>query len=472
MLSDIHHVEQERLQENLYFNIVAKYPNREVFMFFSKRFILLALIGVIPAALSFIPGIGVYVFLVYNFLLFTLLIIDFSLSPKPDEFVITRNMDSKLSLSVWNGISINMENPVSHKFKVKLRDSVPESFDVDNEIIDFVIHPKENKSINYRVKPKKRGEYVFPDLHIRVTGVLGLCVQSRTLKITNRIKVYPNLKDMRNSHILTYHKKKIIDGMQKMRSLGVGTEFESIREYNPGDNYRHINWTVTARTGHLYTNHYEPEKSQYVYLMIDTSRVMKDEIDGISKLDYAVNAAFIVAETALNYGDNIGLLSFDSEINRMVAAGKGAGHFRRLADNLYNVQTTETYADYQKAFSTLQKEQNRQSLVLLFTDPFNFEHAKDIVKAWKGYAPRHKVMVLAIKNPALYIESKKEVAQTEDIFDKSAAIKLIDDRQRTFSILEMSGIHVLESEPDKFSIDTVNRYIAVKTGLQPLRVRA
>ena len=120
----------------------------------------------------------------------------------------------------------------------------------------------------------------------------------------------------------------------------------------------------------------------------------------------------------------------------------------------------------------MQKEQNRQSLVLLFTDPFNFEHAKDIVKAWKGYAPRHKVMVLAIKNPALYIESKKEVAQTEDIFDKSAAIKLIDDRQRTFSILEMSGIHVLESEPDKFSIDTVNRYIAVKTGLQPLRVRA
>lgn len=438
-------------------------------MFFSKRFILLALIGVIPAALSFIPGVGVYAFLVYNFLLFVLLVIDFSLSPAPQDFIIKRSMDSKLSLSVWNRIDLYIENPADYKFKIKLRDAAPESFDVDNEIIDFVIDSKENKSIYYRVKPKKRGEYKFPDLHIRITGVLGLCVQSRTLKITDKIKVYPNLKDMRNSHILTAQKRRLLDGIQRMQSLGVGTEFESIREYSPGNDYRHINWTVTARAGHLYTNHYEPEKNQYVYLLMDTSKVMKEEIGGISKLDYAVNAAFIVAETALNYGDNIGLLSFDSEINRMVTAGKGMGHFRKIADSLYNVQTTEAYADYQRAFSALQKEQNRQSLVLLFTDPFNFEHAKDIVKAWKGYAPRHKVIVLAIKNPALHFEAQKDVTQAGNIFDKSAAIKLIDDRQRTFSILGMSGIHVLESEPDKFTIDAVNRYIEVKTGIHSVR---
>lgn len=432
-------------------------------MFVSKRFIILVLIGVIPAALSLIPGIGVYALLVYNFLLITLLIIDFTISPKLQHFNIRRKMDSKLSLSVLNRIDLYIENPVNYRFNARIRDSVPESFKVDNEIIEFTINPGENKNIFYMVRPTKRGEYVFPDLHIRITGVLGLCVLSQTLKIKDRVKVYPNLKDLRNSNILMAQKKRLLAGLQKIRSLGVGSEFESIREYNPGDDFRRINWNVTARTGHIYTNHYEPERNQYIYLMMDTSRVMNEEINEITKLDYAVNAAFTVAEIAINYGDNIGLLSFDSDIRRIVTAGKGTGQFQRLAENLYNIQATETYADYQKAFSTLQREQNRQSLVLLFTDPYNFEHASDIVKAWKTCAPRHKVIILSIKNPALHYKAGIKITSTEDIFGKSAAIKLIDDRQRTFSILEKSGIQVLESNPDKFTIDAVNRYILMKS---------
>lgn len=437
-------------------------------MFVSKRFILLVISGVIPAALSLIPGVGVYAFLVYNFLLLTLLIIDFSLSLKLQSLGFRREMEPILSLYSWNRIDLYIENHANYRFKAKLRDSVPESFKVDNEIIEFVINPGEVKNISYRVKPTKRGEYIFPDMYIRITGVFGLCVLSKTFKISDRVKVYPNLKDLRNSHLLITQKKRILAGLRKIRNLGVGTEFESIREYSQGDDFRHINWNVTARTGHLYTNHYEPERNQYVYIMMDTSRVMDEEINEITKLDYAVNAAFIVAETAINYGDNIGLLSFDSKINRMVTAGKGTGHFQRLAESMYNIRTTETYADYQKAFSALQREQNRQSLVLLFTDPYNFEHAMDIVNSWKICAPGHRVMVLSIKNPALHYMAEKEIEKAEDIFAKSAALKLIDDRQRTFSILEKSGIHVLESTPDRFTIDSVNRYIAMKTGLYSL----
>jgi len=437
-------------------------------MFVSRRFVLLVLLGVIPAAMSLIPGVGVYALLVYNFILVTLLAFDFYLSPKPNDFTVRREMDKTLSLSAWNRIDLYIENPFNYRFKARLRDSVPESFNIDNEILEFVINPGETANIHYRVKPSKRGEFAFPDLYIRITGILGLCILSETLDVSDSVKVYPNLKDLRNSHLLIVNKKRLSEGFKKIRDLGVGTEFESIREYSPGDDFRHINWNVTARTGHLYTNHYEPERNQYVYLMMDTSRVMNEEINEISRLDYAVNAAFIIAETAINYGDNIGLVSFDSEINRIIPAGKGTGHFLRLAESLYNIQATETYADYQKAFSMLQNEQNRQSLVLLFTDPFNFEHAMDIVRSWKICASRHKVMVLSIKNPALHYEAGKNIKVNEDIFTKSAALKLLDDRQRTFSVLEKSGIHVLESEPDKFVLDSVNRYIAMKTGVYSL----
>jgi uncharacterized protein (DUF58 family) len=434
-------------------------------MFVSRRFIILILLGTIPAALSLIPGVGPYALLVYNAVLFILLAVDFSLTPSPESFEIKRMMDQKLSLSVWNGIDLVIDNPVQHSIRAQIRDGIPDSFGTENEVIRFEMAGREKKTVSYRVKPIKRGEYRFPDLHLRVTGVLGLCVRSKTLPVSDTIKVYPNLKDMRNHHLLMVQKRRLITGFQKVRQLGVGTEFESIREYSDGDDYRHINWTVTAREGQLYVNRYEPERNQYVYILMDTSRVMHEEIQEITRLDYAVNAAFIVAETAMNHGDNIGMLAFDSEIRRMVKPAKGTVHFQRLAESLYNLEISETSADYEKAFSTLQRVQNRRSLILLFTDPYNFEHAREITSAWRNYAPRHKVVVLSIKNPILVAEADKRVKQNEDAFAKSAALKLLDDRKRTFSILEMSGIPALESNPEEFTLDAVNRYISLKAGL-------
>jgi len=430
-------------------------------MYISKRFILLVAAGVVPAMLSFWPAVGAYPFLGYNLLLILFLVIDFSITPNPVKFNVKRVMEPKLSLAIWNRVDIIVENPVRYFFKAKIRDSVPDSFKTDKEIIDLMIAPGTTK-LSYNVKPVKRGDYEFLDLHIRVRGALGLCVRSKTLPVTDRIKVYPNLKDMRNHNLTIVHKKRLLSGFQKIRQLGVGTEFESIREYDPGDDYRHINWSVTAREGNVFVNRYEPEKNQYVYLMIDSSRVMNEEIGGIKRLDYAVNAAFIVAETAMANGDNIGLLAFDSEIRRIVRPAKGTTHFRRLAENLYNIDISETSADYEKAFSTLQKMQNRSSLVLFFTDPYNFEHVNEIIKSWKRYAQRHRVIVLSIKNQSMALIAGKRSNDAESVFLKSAALKLADDRSRTFSILEQSGIPALEANPDSFTIDVINRYINLK----------
>lgn len=430
-------------------------------MYISKRFILFLIAGVVPAFLSFIPGIGAYAFLGYNFLLFIILIVDFSLTPSPKAFSVKRVMESRFSMAAWNRIYIVIENSEKYSFAAKIRDSVPDSFITDQEIISFEITPGETK-LSYNVKPVKRGEYVFLDMHLRISGVLGLCVRSKTLPVTDKIKVYPNLNDLRNRHLSVVHKRKLLAGFQKVRQLGVGTEFESIREYNPGDDYRHINWSVTAREGGIFVNRYEPEKNQYVYLLMDTSRVMNEEIGGIKRLDYAVNAAFIVAETAMDNGDYIGLLAFDSEIRRAVKPAKGNAHFQRLADNLYNIEICEASADYEKAFSTLQKIQNRGSLILLFTDPYNYEHVNGIISAWRNFAPRHRLMVLSVKNPSLSEAAGMKIKDAESTFIKSAAIKLADDRKRTFSILERSGVPALEANPDTFTIDVINQYIKLK----------
>lgn len=426
-------------------------------MFFGKKFIILVLAGTIPALLSLIPGFGAFPVLVYNLLLLIFFIIDYSITPAPHEFEIRREMEKKLSLNVWNDVYLTVMNPAETSLMITIRDSIPDSFETDKEIMTLKADAKESKTVLYRVKPKKRGEYAFSELHLRYTGVLGLCVKSKTYNIAGKVRVYPNLEDMRNKNLIIASRRKLTAGLQKIRRLGIGTEFESIRDYTPADDYRYINWNVTAREGRLFVNQYEPERNQYVYLMIDTGRVMAEEIGGISRLDYAVNTAFLVAETILYRGDNIGLIAFDSRIHRVVKTGKGMPHFQKLADSMYNLEVHEAAADYDAAFSTLQKTQTRRSLVLLFTNPAGIEHAREVVTAWQSYAPGHKVIVLTIKNPVLMNEAGKRIHKPDDAFIKSAAIKLTDDRRRTFSVLEMSGIPVLESAPDSFAVEAVNR---------------
>lgn len=426
-------------------------------MFFGKRLIILVLAGTAFALLSLIPGVGAFPILAYNLLIVIFFVIDYSITPAPQEFEIRRETEKKLSLNIWNDVYLIVNNPAKTSLTISIRDSIPESFEADREIIAFKADAEESKTVLYKVKPRKRGEYTFLDLHLRYTGVLGLCVKTKAFNAVRKVRVYPNLEDMRNKNLIIASRKKLTAGLQKIRRLGIGTEFESIRDYTPADDYRHINWNVTAREGRLFVNQYEPERNQYVYLMIDTGRVMAEEIGGISRLDYAVNTAFLVAETILYRGDNIGLIAFDNKIHRVVKTGKGMRHFQKLADSMYNIEAHEVASDYDEAFSTLQRTQNRRSLVLLFTNPAGIEHAREIVMSWQSYAPGHKVIVLTISNPALINEAAKKIIKPDDAFIKSAAIKLIDDQRRTFSIMEMSGMPVFESSPDSFVVEAVNR---------------
>ena len=155
-------------------------------MLFGKRFIILVLAGTIPALLSLIPGAGAYPVLVYNTLLLLFYAIDYSITPSPDEFEIRREMEKKFSLNVWNDVCLIVKNPAKAPLMISIRDSVPKSFETDKEIITFKAGAEESKTVLYKVKPKKRGEYSFLDLHFRYTGVLGLCVKSKIFNAAGR----------------------------------------------------------------------------------------------------------------------------------------------------------------------------------------------------------------------------------------------------------------------------------------------
>lgn len=391
-------------------------------------------------------------------------IVDVVITPGKKMFEIERICQEKFSLGAENEVCIRVRNNSDYILHVKLKDEIPEFFKMSNDCIKIKVLPHQQNEGMYIIIPEKRGQFTFGNIHSRYNGILRMCSKIAVYNTIQNYKVYPNMKDLRRYSLAALQKNMLMQGMKKAKVYGMGTEFESLKEYNEGDDYRKINWLATARMNKLIVNSYEPEKNQQIFIMLDSSRVMNSEINNIKKLDYAVNSSFLLTDVAIKKGDNTGLLVFDSCVRRFVKPGKGQGQFQLIAENLYNVEENLVTADYKGALEYLNRYQKRRSLLCIFTELFNTDEALSLANALKGLAQRHMPLIITIKDMRLYEIADSQVKDSNDVYMKAAAIKLIREREKIQKIFQSVGIPSLDVPPDKLSIEVVNKYLNIKAG--------
>lgn len=433
---------------------------------FSKLFSLIVAIGIVPVLIGSLVGIELYVFLLYNLIVILLLVVDYRITPGSKAFEVERICDEKLSMGTENEIIINIRNNSDYNVNIEAVDEVPEYMELKKRIVKIKVSPHFENSTSYVVVPQKRGEYTFGKIHIRYNGVLRLCSKKGVYDITKSYKVYPNIKDLSRYGLAAIKKSQLIQGIKKFKAYGTGTEFESLKEYAEGDDYRKINWLASARSNKLIVNTYEPEKNQQVMIMLDSSRVMNSEINYIKKLDYSINAAFLLADVVIKKGDNVGVMVFDSQVKRYIKPGKGLGHFQLLAENLYNVEENFVSADYKGALTYLNQNQNRRCLICIFTELFSVDEAVSLSAALKNIAKHHVPLLITIKDMRLYEMAQSGVENTGDVYLKAASMKLIEEREKIQRVFIESGIAVLDVPPDRLSIEVVNKYLTMKSMMQ------
>lgn len=433
---------------------------------FSSRFAVLFALGIIPVILASIVGLEFYAFLMYNIIMISLLVIDFRLTPGKKLLEVERVCYEKLSMGTENEIGISIRNNSEYLLNIEAIDEVPPYMKNEEGVVAISVAPHYEATGKYIVVPEKRGEYTFGKIHLRYRGVMGLCVKTGVYNLEKKYKVYPNLRDLSKYGLAAIKKSQLIHGVKKNKSYGIGTEFESLREYTEGDDYRKINWLATARSNKLIVNTYEHEKNQQIMIMLDSSRVMNSEINYIKKLDYCINAAFLLADVALKKGDNAGVMVFDSTVKRFIKPGKGTGQFHLIAENLYNVEENFVSADYMGALNYLNQNHKRRSLLCIFTELFNADEAMQLATALKSLARHHLPLVITIKDMRLYEYADGTIKDSKEFFTKVAAMKLIDEREKIRKILNDFSIAVVDVPPDKLSIEVVNKYLYLKSTLQ------
>ncbi|MCL5103792.1 MAG: DUF58 domain-containing protein [Armatimonadetes bacterium] len=375
---------------------------------------------------------------------------------------ITRICDDKLSLGAENPVTLRLRNPSYARVRCALRDEYPEGFEAKGNVMPVNMAPRSERDILYRVTPLNRGDYDFGDIYARFCGPLGLVIRQVKYPSRRGVKVYPNLLDMKRYDIGLRREHIVQPGQRVVRHRGRGTDFESLRDYVPDDEFRAVDWKASARRGKLVTRQYQEEKSQNVMLVLDCGRVMGPVIAGLTRLDHSINAAMMLAHVAVQRGDKVGMMAFGEDIISYSPpkAGKSQGiSLLRLA---YNLEEASGDSNYYRAVPYLSRKWTRRSLVVFFTDLVDPESSKPLISQIMSLTKKHLCMCVAMSDPAVMEAARAKPENAEDVFRAAAARQVIQARKLAAAQLAHAGAIVLDVSPDKFTPSVVSEYLKVK----------
>jgi uncharacterized protein (DUF58 family) len=316
--------------------------------------------------------------------------------------------------------------------------------------------------VTYMLTPLRRGDYAFGDIAIRAESRLRLATLSAVQTASEPIRVYPNVRNVNQLGVATRFRELKRLGLKQVRREGGGGEFAKLRDYVEGDSYRDINWKATARRRKPVTQVYESERSQNVIICIDAGRLMAARMGQLSKLDYAINAALLLAYTALAGGDRVGLIVFADEVRSFVPPGKGRGHYRLILHTLYGIEPELCHVDYKAMITHLLGRIRRRSLVALFTDLHDETHSRPLVDYTKFLLPRHLPLCITLSDKNLGAMRSQWPSDENELFDRAVATELLRERELLKNELTRLGAQVLDRPADRIAVDTINRYVELK----------
>lgn len=362
-----------------------------------------------------------------------------------------------------NKVRLRVANHYPFRARLKIIDEIPVQFQQRDFLLHITLNGDEEQELEYSLYPKERGEYIFHDIHVFVQSPLELVVKRVTIKAEEMVKVLPSFLLLRQFELLAHSSNLAEAGSKKIRKIGHSLEFEQIKEYVAGDDIRSINWKATARKGgQLMVNNYTDERSQHVYCVIDKGRVMKMPFEGMTLLDYAINATLILSRVALIRQDKAGLITFADHIGHFLPADRKAGQMSQILDTLYNEQTHFMETDFEKLYVLLRTRVTQRGFIILFT---NFESLSGLQRQLpyiRGIARNHLLLVVFFENTELRQLTDQRADNIESLYVKTIAEKFAYEKKLIVKELQQHGIFTILTAPQHLTVNTVNKYLELK----------
>jgi uncharacterized protein (DUF58 family) len=382
---------------------------------------------------------------------------------RKEGFDAQRILSERFSIGDLNKVVLHLINQYPFPARITVIDEIPFQFQERKWLRKANLAAGEKYELAYSLRPVTRGEYLFHDTNVYVHGPLQLVNRRYIFPLQKTIKVYPSYMQMRRFQLLAVANKLEEAGVKRMQRLGHSMEFEQIREYVVGDDYRTINWKATARKDGLMVNNYTDERSQQIYCLINKGRVMKMPFNGLTLLDHAINASLVLSNVALVKQDRAGLITFAENLDSFLLADKKPTQMNGVLESLYKQQTRFLEPDYEKLFSVIRNRITNRSLLVLFTNFESLEGLQRELPALKKIARYHLLLVVFFENTELKSLVEKKASTLEDIYIKTIAEKFAFEKRLMVKELHMNGIPSILTTPENLTVNTVNKYLELKT---------
>jgi uncharacterized protein (DUF58 family) len=373
-----------------------------------------------------------------------------------------RHCAPRFSNGDFNDVRLVVESAYPFPVSIDVIDEIPVIFQRRDILFKLRMKPGGREEICYRLRPVERGEYGFGRVLLYVTTALGMACRRIKCASAVDIAVYPSYVLLHRYELMALHNNLTEPGIKKMRRIGHNTDFEYIKEYTAGDDYRTVNWKASARRHFPMVNVYRDERAQQVYCIIDKGRIMQNAFRGMTLLDYAINASLVLSFIALRRDDKAGLATFAETFETFIPAGKQTGQMQLILDSLYRQQATFGESDYSSLYVHLRKHVGKRSLLIIYT---NFDTAVGMerqVEYLRQLARRHVVLAVFFEDTEMQALADRKPSSMEDYYRQVIAGKFIFEKQQMIVKLRQHGVYSLLTAPDQLSVNVINKYLEMK----------
>jgi uncharacterized protein (DUF58 family) len=429
---------------------------------FGRRFFLLIGVGILWAVPAFWDLRFLLLMAVWDVCAVVAWAVDLNHLARPYQLVVQRSWGGAASLNNEVEVTLEIQNLSGASLECRILDDIPAA--LRSEPPDLLIRTgaRNSGSASYTAKPLERGDIKLAGAWLRYQSTAHFAERWAFADLGQTIRVFPDLEQARRHNIYLSRARQIELEKRLIRQRGTGREFESLREYQPGDEFRDICWTATARRGKHVTKLYQVERSQAVWIVMDAGRLLRTRVGELSKLDLSVNAALSVAQIALYSGDRTGLLVYGRKVQQRVGLGRGLGHMRAILEALASAHEEPAEADHLYAASALLHMQKQRSLIVWITDLADTSMTPEVIESASQILSKHLLLFAVIAQTDLLELANKYPENPEQMFEIMAAQELVHRRETLIGRVRGKGALALEISPDGLTTVLVNRYLEVK----------
>jgi len=374
-----------------------------------------------------------------------------------------RQTPKVFGLSDQNTVHIWLENASPLPLRIKLIDELPVQFQERGFERQLSLKAGAEQTIGYELRPVERGEYAFGRINLFLATPLGLLERRMQQGEADKVPVYPSILQMKQLELRALDRIAQHPGIKKIRRIGHSYEFEQIKNYVRGDDYRSINWKASSRRNTLMVNQYEDERAQQIYSVIDKSRVMRMPFEGLSLMDYAINASLAISNIALQKYDRAGLITFSDKIGAALKSDSKPTQLNKILLALYKEKERPVEANYELLYYAARKLVKGRSLLLLYTNFESMFALERVLPVLRRINRIHLLVVVFFENTEIRAFVEQEAETVEDIYHQTVARKFLNEKMQMVQKLQQYGIQSVLTRPEDLSVNTVNKYLELKS---------